>query len=189
MKTIRVIVCMILVVYGTKAYGRQPDRERRELFGKTINAGIGLAYYNVVGGVVPVARVNYEIDVAENITIAPFVSYFAHHQFAYPDKNNPLYRHYYRESIMPVGVTGMYYFDDVLKANDKWDFYAGLSLGAQIMRKAWENGYNGASTIAQRSVGFYWDGHLGFEFHLSYRIGFVVDVSRGISTAGVAVHL
>lgn len=191
MKTKLLIVCIIIAGFSTQgfAYQRKKERNGMEKFGSTINAGVGLAYFNFIGEAVPVGHINYEIDVEDNITIAPFITYFGHHEYAFPDQANPLFRHYYRESVIPVGVTGYYYFDDMLGVNDNWDFYAGLSLGAQIMRKVWQDGYVGSSNVALNETKFYIDGHIGAEYHLGREIGFTLDISRGISMVGLAVHL
>ncbi len=188
MKFTRVIMCFILVALATSAFGRKRDRDY-ESYGNTVNVGLSLAYYKFVGEAVPAVRINYEIDVAEDITVAPFVGYFGFHSFAFPDKNSPLYRHYYREIVMPMGATGYYYFDGLLGDHEAWDFYAGLSLGIQYRRKTWTDGYVGASTVAKNTADFYYDGHIGVEYHLSSKIGAYLDLSKGMTMFGIGVHL
>ena len=45
--------------------------------------------------------------------------------------------------VIPVGVKGTYYFDQLLGAGSKWDFYLSGSLGFAIVRSTWDDGYYG----------------------------------------------
>jgi hypothetical protein len=90
---------------------------------------------------------------------------------------------------MPVGVKGTYYFDQLLNAGPNWDFYAGASLGFAVRTTVWESGYAGERTFARGSSGLYLDGHIGAEYHLSELAGLWLDLSSGISTFGLAIHM
>jgi hypothetical protein len=106
-----------------------------EKYGNTLNLGVGAGYYGNVGFFTPGVMLNYEIDVFKNFTLAPFIgastfqdSYF----WGNPNKPNydPSYHYYnYRETIIPVGVKGTYYFDQLLHVNPKWDLYVATSVG------------------------------------------------------------
>ena len=91
--------------------------------------------------------------------------------------------------MIPLGVKGSYYFDDVLGAGDKWDFYLAASLGFAIRKTTWENGYYGQNTVEHGSSGLYLDGHIGTEYHIGKKTGLFLDLSTGISTFGVAIHM
>lgn len=162
-----------------------------EKYGNTLNAGIGVGYYNYIGHTTPVLHLNYELDVARYFTLAPFITYYSYQNYYYWGNPKYPYRDYsYRTTVIPVGVKGTYYFDKLLKANSKWDFYLAASLGFAFRSTTWENGYYGETTIVQHnSSGIYLDGHIGAEYHLNNKVGLYLDLSSGISTFGVAFHL
>ena len=161
-----------------------------EKFGKTLNAGIGVGYYGYVGHSMPVLHANYEFDVAKNFTLAPFITYFSYQKnYFWGNKNYPDRYYYYRVSVIPVGVKGSYYFDQLLHAGSKWDFYGAGSLGIAIRKTTWENGYYGETSVQNGSSGLYFDVHIGTEYHLNNKLGLFLDLSTGISTLGLAVNL
>ena len=161
-----------------------------EKYGRTFNAGIGLGYYGYIGHTIPVIHMNYEFDAAANFTLAPFITIYTFQNYYY--WGNPKYpnKYYsYRETVVPVGVKGSYYFDQLLSAGAKWDFYLGASLGFAFRSRTWETGYNGETTVQHGSGGLYLDGHVGTEYHLNQKAGLFMDLSSGLSSFGVAVHL
>jgi len=161
-----------------------------EKFGNTLNAGLGIGYYGYVGQIMPVLHLNYELDIAKNFTLAPYITYYSYRKDHYwGNKNNPSRNYFYRVTVIPVGVKGSYYFDQLLKANAKWDFYAAGSLGFAIRNTIWENGYFGETSVEHGSSGLYLDVHIGTEYHLNQKMGLTLDLSTGISTFGLAVHL
>lgn len=173
----------------------------QEKYGKAFNIGIGAAYYGYVGYATPVIMLNYEIDVAKNFTLAPFLGYFSYGRDYYwyrpgpgPKPHpkppyDPYYygRYHYRQTVVPFGVKGTYYFDELLKANKKWDFYASASLGFAIRSTHWEDGYyEGYDDYRRSSV--YADLHIGTEYHLNNTFGLFADASLGMLLLGLSVH-
>ena len=49
-----------------------------EKYGKTLNLGLGIGYYGYVGGLIPVLHADYELDVARNFTLAPFINFYSY---------------------------------------------------------------------------------------------------------------
>jgi hypothetical protein len=162
-----------------------------EKYGNTVNAGIGLGYYNYIGHTTPVLHINYELDVAKYFTLAPFITYYSYQNYYYWGNPKYPYRNYsYRTTVIPVGVKGTYYFDKLLGASDKWDFYLAASLGFAFRSTTWESGYYGETNVIQHnSSGIYFDGHIGTEYHLNSKAGLFLDLSTGVSTFGLAFHL
>lgn len=162
-------------------------------YGKTLNIGIGIGgysgYYQYSGRSLPVFHVDYEFDVAKNFTLAPFISFYQlTNEYYWGNKNNP-YRYYkYRETIIPVGLKGTYYFDDLLNANSKWDFYIAGSLGFAIVNSRWDDGYDGDRNYYNRGTNLFLDLHIGTEYHFNNKIGAFLDLSTGVSTIGIAIH-
>ncbi len=166
-----------------------------EKYGKTLNLGLGIGgyagYYGYVGHSLPIFHINYEFEVAKNFTLAPFVSFGTYSNKYYwgdSHKNYP-YRYYsYRETIIPIGVKGTYYFDQLLKANAKWDFYLAGSLGYSIVNSSWDSDYYGDRNYYHNGNTLFLDIHIGAEYHVNNRIGLFLDLSSGVSTVGIAIH-
>lgn len=160
-----------------------------EKFGNTLNLAVGIGYYRYVGHSTPVFHADFEFEVAKNLTLAPFITYYSYQNYYY--WGNPKYPYkdyYYRQTVIPVGVKCSYYFDQLLQAGPKWDFYLAGSLGFTIRTTRWENGYYGETTIKNGSSGLYLDIHAGTEYHLSNKLGLFLDLSTGISTFGLGIH-
>ncbi len=159
----------------------------QEDHGRALNIGVGVGYY----GIAPALNVNYEFDLFRNFTLAPFVTVMTHRNYRYWGDNNYPYRnYYYRETIIPVGAKGSYYFDELFNANDRWDFYAAASLGVAFRTVRWENAYYGGEdvTVRRYSSPLYGDLHIGAEYHLTGSTGLFLDLSTGMSTLGLGFH-
>lgn len=193
-KRVHLVLLSILTTVGTLS--------AQEKYGKAFNLGVGATYYGYVGYAAPVIMLNYEIDVAKNFTLAPFLGVFSYGRDYYwygpgpgpkPHPKPPYppdayyYRYHYRQTVVPFGVKGTYYFDELLKANKKWDFYASVSLGFAIRSTHWEDGYyEGYDDYRRSSV--YADLHIGTEYHLNNTFGLFADASLGMLLLGLSVH-
>ncbi len=190
----KIIIFSIVILTSLSFNTKAQDKATGEKFGHTLNLGAGIGYYGYVGRSIPVIMVNYEFDVAKNFTLAPFIGVYSYRNYYYwgnPDRPNwdPSYRQYsYRETAVPIGVKGSYYFDQLLGAGDKWDFYAAGSLGFVFRSVVWENGYYGDQRAYQSASPLYLVVHAGAEYHLNETAGLFLDLSTGVSTFGLAVH-
>jgi len=161
-----------------------------EKYGKTLNVGFGIGYYGYIGRSSPVIHADLEFDVAKNFTLAPFITYFSYTKYRYWEYSKNNYKNYsYRQQVIPIGLKGTYYFDQFLGAGNKWDFYLAGSLGLALRKTTWETSYTGDRTIENGSSNLYLDGHIGAEYHFNSKIGLVLDLSTGISTLCLAIHL
>ena len=187
MKQISIRSLLILMIIGVSASAQ--ETVSAEKYGKTLNAGIGIGYYGYIGHSTPVVHADFEFDVAKNFTLAPFITYYSYQNYYYWGNPHYPYRDYsYRQTVIPIGVKATYYFDQILKAGPKWDFYLAGSLGFAYRTTTWENGYYGETVVQNGSSGLYLDAHIGTEYHLSKKIGLFLDLSTGISTFGLAAH-
>ncbi len=181
---------LILVLFAagiTKA--QEQHIQRQEYYGNTLNVGVGLGYYGYVGHSLPVLHADYEFDIARNFTLAPFIGYYSYQNYNYWGDPHYQYRdYYYRETVIPIGVKAFYYFDNLLNANSKWDFYLAGSLGFAIRSTVWETGYYGGTTVNDGSGPFYLDIHVGAEYHITKKTGLYIDLSTGVSTLGLGFH-
>ena len=175
--------CIILFLLGNTISAQ--EKKGNDTYGKTLNFGLGVGYYGYVGHSMPVLHADYEITVANNFTLAPFISYFSYRN-DYNNNNNRSY--YYTETVIPIGLKGTYYFDDLLKASSNWDFYLAGSLGFSWRNATWENGYNGDRNAYRSGSPLFLDFHIGTEYHFNKRVGGFLDLSTGVSTVGIAIH-
>lgn len=170
------------------------EKPATEKYGKTLNLGLGIGYYGYVGQPLPVGTMNFEFDIARNFTLAPFLGFYTYQRYYYwgnPEKpyGDPSYRRYsYRETAIPVGVKGTYYFDQLFRAGSKWDFYASGSIGFVFRNRTWENGYYGDQYVYKTASPLYLDAHIGAEYHMNQKAGIFLDLSTGVSTFGFAFH-
>jgi hypothetical protein len=196
MKTLTFKMLLLLVVFGTSISAQETISSNgrkvypTEKYGNTLNLGAGIGYYGYVGHSVPVIHVNYEFDVAKNLTLAPFITYYSYQNYYYWGNPHYPYRNYwYRQTVIPIGVKGTYYFDQLLRAGSRWDFYLAGSIGFAFRSTTWENGYYGETVVQNSSTsGLYLDAHIGAEYHLNAKAGLFLDLSTGISTFGLALH-
>lgn len=160
------------------------ETNAQETYGRTLNLGVGVGYYGYLGGSTPVLHGNYEMDVAKNFTLAPFLSFYTYNSGNYWSGTS-----YYSVIVIPIGVKGNYYFDQLFMINDKWDIYGGASLGMSITSVRWDNDYMGERKLRDRASPIYLDLHVGAEYRINSRVGIFLDLSTGVSTFGVALHL
>jgi len=150
--------------------------------GNALNLGVGVGgysgYYGYDGRSLPVFSINYEFDVANNFTLAPFVTLVSYRNES----------HNYKETVIPLGVKGSYYLDDAFNAGSDWDFYLAGSLGFSVVNTRWDNYdrdyYDGYHKVRP----LFLDLHFGAEYHLSNKVGLFLDLSTGVSTIGLAFH-
>lgn len=184
------IFLMIIAVYFLINNCLSQEVSSFEKYGRTLNAGIGIGYYGYVGHTVPVVHADYEFDVAKSFTLAPFITFYSYKNYSYWGDPYYPYRNYsYRQTVIPVGCKATYYFDHLLKAGPKWDFYLAGSAGFTFKKTVWESGYYGTTVVNQGTDPLFLDLHIGSEFHMNNRTGLFLDLSSGISTFGLAIHM
>lgn len=187
-KILGIILGSMFLLSGPEASAQKS--ERGEKYGNTLNLGVGIGYYGYIGHSTPVFHADYEFDVAKNFTLAPFINYFSYSNNSnWRDPGNPYKNYSYRETVIPVGVKGSYYFDRILNAGPNWDFYLAGSLGFAIRRTTWESGYYGNKTVDEGTGPLYADLHVGTEYHFNKKIGMFLDLSTGVSTLGLGIHI
>lgn len=166
----------------------QQTLSAQETYGRTLNLGLGIGghsgYTRYASRALPVVNLNYEFDIARNFTIAPFISLYTYNNNF--DSNSGKFG--YKETVIPVGAKGTYYFDEMLGASSRWDFYGAASAGFAIVRSRWDDGYSGNRKHFNNRSPVFFDLHLGAEYHFTEKIGMYLDLSSGISTIGVAFH-
>lgn len=178
MKKIAITLVLFLAVFSTSITAQH--KTYSEGYGGTLNLGLGVGgysgYYGYIGHTLPVLHIDYEFEVARNFTLAPFATFYS-----YTDDN-------YRETVIPIGVKGSIYLDQLLHAGSNWDFYGAGSLGFALVNTRWNANYNGDRTYYSSSSPLFLDLHLGTEYHLTNHLGLFLDLSTGVSTFGLAIH-
>ncbi len=168
------IAAAAALLFSVNGYAQTADKSASatgEQFGNALNLGLGLGYGYLDG---PGIIVNYELGVAKNFTLAPFIGFETYNGV------------HYTHSIIPIGVKGTYYFDELLKAPSEWDFYAAASLGYSINSITYDHAYVG-SGVDER--GLFLLLHIGAEYHVSNKVGIYLDLGSGLSSIGVALHM
>jgi hypothetical protein len=184
-KQIKALVVMIALFALSVGTGNAQVKGN-DKYGNTLNIGLGFTYLDYFGSA-PMIMLNYEFDVARNFTVAPFIGYASHRSDKYYNYHGgPDY--YYRNTLIPVGAKATYYFDQLLGANPKWDFYLAASLGFAYNNQTWTDGYYGDKSGVHSVSPLYADLHIGSEYHFNKKVGIFLDVSTGISTFGLAIH-
>jgi hypothetical protein len=187
MKKLIITTCILVGLFNMKSIAQETVFP--EKYGKTLNVGLGLGYYGYAGRSMPVIHADYEFDVARNFTLAPSVSFYSYRRSYYWGNSDHPFRYYdYRQTVMPIGVKGSYYFDQLFHAGPKWDFYAAGTLGVTITTSSWESGYNGDQNVYSSPSLVFLDVHAGAEYHMNDKTGLYLDLSSGVSTFGLAVH-
>ncbi|MEO8147717.1 MAG: hypothetical protein ABI723_08785 [Bacteroidia bacterium] len=187
MKKIAAISILLVILISFKS-GAQKNSSS-EKYANTLNLGLGIGYYGYIGHALPVFHINYELNTAKNFTLAPFITIYSYSNDYYWGSPNHPYKYYsYHETVIPIGVKGTYYFDELLKASPKWDFYLAASLGFAIRKVRWDSDYYGDKYAYHSESGLYLDLHIGTEYHLNNKLGLFLDLSTGVSTLGIAIH-
>lgn len=186
MKTLIASAILLLSTFHFSGYAQ-------ETYGKTLNVGLGVGgysgYYGHVGHSLPVFHLDYELDVAKDFTLAPFINIYSFSNDYYWGNNNTPFKNYtYHETVIPIGAKSTYYFDDLLNATSKWDFYLAGSLGFAIVSSSWDAGYNGDRNYYKSPSSLFLDIHIGSEYHFNNKVGAFLDLSSGVSTIGIAIH-
>jgi hypothetical protein len=121
-KIISIYFSFFQLIFSTNPLAAQSDRHN-EQFGNTLNLGLGIGYYGYITKSTPAFHADYEFQVANNFTLAPFITFYTFQNSYYWGNPNYPYRNYsYRQSVIPIGVKATYYFDKLLEAGNKWDF-------------------------------------------------------------------
>lgn len=191
---IAVLTCLFFMCFNFQAQeANAQTKTYGEKYGTTLNLGLGLGYYGYLESHqanLPVLCADLEFDVAKNFTLAPFLKYYQYSgRYYWGDNNHPKAYYHYTESVIPIGVKGTYYFDELFNAGSKWDFYAAGSVGFNVVHSRWDDGYYGDKNYYHgRRNGLYLDLHAGAEYHLSSKVGLYLDLSSGVSSFGLALH-
>lgn len=179
MKKIIILTVLLLLSF-------EDNLRAQEKYGNTLNMGLGIGYYGYVQeNRPPVIHANFEIDVVNNFTLAPFITYFTYRRYQTIAFKKD---YYYSETVIPMGVKGTYYFDNYLVAGPNWDFYLAGSLGFVYSQVQWSNTYFGDRSTYSGASRLYLDLHIGTEYHLSEKLGLNLDFSSGVSTVGIGIH-
>jgi hypothetical protein len=185
------LILLIAIIFATFSFSKAQEQTTNSIcqYGHTLNLGLGIGgyagYYGYIGHALPVFHIDYELGVARNFTLAPFVNFYTYSDDYYWNHNN----YYYHETVIPFGLKGTYYFNRLLKINaPNWEFYVAGSLGFSIVNSRWDNGYNGDRNYYQSGNPLFLDLHIGTKYHISSKVGIFLDISTGVSTVGIAIH-
>lgn len=138
--------------------------------GKQVNAGIGFSSFGV-----PI-YVGADFGVHESITIGPRISYRKYTEKYFGDK--------YSQTLTVISFNGNYHFNQLLSIEDKWDVYAGLTLGYYIWSDVkWNNssinGFGGEAS----GVGL--DAQIGARYFFNEKWAVNLEFGGGTGSGGI----
>ncbi len=134
---------------------------------KMLTAGVGFSGWGIP------LFVRYEHPVKENITVGGGLSYQSTSETFGTEK--------WKHSIFGVIARGSYHFNTLLKANDSWDFYAGLGLGYYF----WDTSFDGISGLDYSGSG---SGGFSLGLHVGGRYFFNDNFSINLELGGGTVQ-
>jgi outer membrane immunogenic protein len=165
-KRIFIWVFILSAFYSASSYAQfEPYADKA----KMLSVGIGISGW----GIPLYAR--YEHPVADNITIGGTVSF--------QTKSETYTGYKWKHTIVGLNGRGSYHFNELLKAPDQWDFYAGASLGYFF----WNTDYEGSGTdiySGSGTGGFSVGAHIGSRYFVSDKIAINLELGGGTVLGG-----
>ncbi len=191
MKKTILILLVFLTFLQQDIFAQQTTPVKK--YGKTLNAGFGIGgytgYYAYVKRTLFIFHLDYEFDIAQNFTLAPFVNFYTYRDGYYWGSNIYTIKNYYfHETVIPVGIKAAYYFDQWIKANPRWDFYVAASVGFSHEASVWDKNYHGDPNYYRKASPLFLDGEVGAEYRFNKLCGVFLEISSGASTIGVSIH-
>ncbi len=176
------VVLLLLLFNNLESKGQENNTEP---FGRSFNMGMGPGYFSTEILPAPFFTINYEYDILNNLTIAPFLGFVSYKGDASVIASR---YYYYWATILPFGIKTSYYLDQVLKIPCRWDVYIACSVGFTYINKTWDYGYPGIKGGIPGLREEYLHAHLGVEYHINRTTGLFVDLSTGVAVAGISLH-
>ncbi|WP_083422043.1 hypothetical protein [Arsenicibacter rosenii] len=139
-----------------------------------LNGGIGLASY--WGGGIPIG-VSFETALAENLSVGGSVDY------AHYGRNYGGYKWSY--NFIYAGARGSYHLGEILQTGDKFDPYAGISLGVRIASYKDNAGYG--DYYNPYNNGLYLGIHVGGRYYFTEKVGGFAEVGYGVTALRLGV--
>lgn len=140
-----------------------------------LNGGIGLASY--WGGGIPIG-VSFETTIMDNVSVGGSIDY------AHYGRNYGGYKWNY--NFIYAGARGSYHFGELLETGDKFDPYAGISLGFRYASYKDSYGYSNDYYNPYNS-GLYLGIHVGGRYYFTDKIGGFAEVGYGVSALRLGV--
>ena len=140
-----------------------------------LNGGIGLASY--WGGGIPIG-VSYETTLIDNLSVGGSLDY------AHYGRNYGGYKWSY--NFIYAGARGSYHFGELLETSDKFDPYAGISLGFRFASYKDTYGYT-SDYYNPYNSGLYMGIHVGGRYYFTDKIGGFAEVGYGVSALRLGV--
>ncbi len=184
MKKIFIVLLIFLTKCGINSLALEISNP--EEYGKILNLSAGIGYCSYMGNLRPVAHIDYEFEMSEYFTIAPFMNIHSNSRlYCWSRKNYQYLFNNNKEIIIPLGVKGSYYFGKLLGIGSDWDFYAGGSVVFAMINSS----SFGEKTVYHAASPIYFDMHMGAKYRLNYETSLFLDISSGISAFGLSVNI
>lgn len=145
---------------------------------KNLSFGIGVGGFAGMYGssTLPPVSVGYQMAVTEKISVGGIVGYAGSSEEFFGGK--------WKYSYVLIGGRGEYHF---LERNDKWDAYAGLTLGYNVVSSSWDG--SGISVGTAEASGLLYGFHVGAKYSLSPKWGVYGEVGYGIGVLNLGAYI
>ena len=166
----KMLIAAIAIVFATAFHTTQAQFNPYADEAKMLTAGIGISGWGV-----PIF-VRFEAPVADNITVGGGLSY--------QSKGENYVGYKWRHTIFGLTGRGSYHFNELLEANDDWDFYAGLGLGYYFWNTSYDDSGSSVNWSGTNYGGFSVGIHLGARYFVSEKVGLNLEVGGGTVLGG-----
>ncbi|MCF6352042.1 MAG: hypothetical protein L3J06_03430 [Cyclobacteriaceae bacterium] len=137
---------------------------------KMLSVGLGVSGWGI-----PIYG-RYEFSVADNITVGGVLSYQSK-RYGIPGFD-------YRLSYFGIAARGSYHFNELLGADDKWDFYAGATLGYYFSSFSGD-AFAGSNNLGDGGLGV--GVHIGARYFINEKIALNAEFGGGSAVSGATI--
>jgi hypothetical protein len=165
-KVFALVIALFLAASFAPAFAQSYQKSNNLL-----NAGIGLSAYGAGG--LPIG-ISFEKGITDQISVGGFADYS---RYGY---NSGGYKWNY--TFIYAGARGSYHLGELLNMdNNKFDPYAGASLGFRSASYRDNTGYNYNDYVSPYNSGLFFGIHVGGRYYFSEKLGAFGEVGYGVS--------
>jgi hypothetical protein len=147
---------------------------------KTLNAGIGFGFSGITGSAtLPPISVGYQVGITSKISVGGIVGYTG----SKDSFNSGANSYEWKYSYILIGARGEYHF---MEPSEKWDLYAGLTLGYDLVSVTAPSGTFNDYSAAGSAL--FLGGHVGARYAVSNTWGGFGELGYGIGYLTVGAY-
>lgn len=158
------LLTLVVALFGAMAYAQAPIQPKE----MQLNAGLGFSSNGI-----PVYA-GLEFGAWENISLGGVFTYRGYSQSIYGDMK-------YKYNSIAIKAIGNYHFNDLLSIPSKFDVYAGVSIGYNILNSEIKGGNSKLPITASAAdaSAMFLGGQVGGRYFFSDNFGLNAEISAG----------